>query len=92
MKDTWWERKAAEIQSYADSNNAKLFYSNLKEVFGPPQRRNPQGELMRQLIRDGQNTLSSSSTSPQQLTPQPLTKYQHDQCKKNLMPHLQRMR
>ena len=53
MKDTWWERKAAEIQSYADSNNAKLFYSNLKEVFGPPQRsaapiRNLQGELLSQ--------------------------------------------
>ncbi|XP_044182761.1 uncharacterized protein LOC122963391 [Acropora millepora] len=51
MKDIWWKRKAEEVQGYADSKNAKLFYSSLKEVYGPSQRsaapiRNLQGELL----------------------------------------------
>ena len=51
MKDDWWKRKADEIQLYADSNNAKLFYSSLREVYGPPQRsaapvRNSQGDIL----------------------------------------------
>ncbi|KAL8601070.1 hypothetical protein ACOMHN_040771 [Nucella lapillus] len=51
MKDEWWKKKADEIQDYADSKNAKLFYSSLREVYGPPQRsaspiRNLQGELL----------------------------------------------
>lgn len=51
MKDEWWKMKAGEIQGYADSTNDKLFYSSLKEVYGPPQRsaapiRNLQGELL----------------------------------------------
>jgi hypothetical protein len=51
MKDRWWKRKAEEIQAYADSNNAKLFYSSLREVYGPPKKgavpiRNLQGELL----------------------------------------------
>ncbi|KAL8594800.1 hypothetical protein ACOMHN_047517 [Nucella lapillus] len=51
MKDQWWKKKAEEIQGYADSKNAKLFYSSLREVYGPPQRsaapiRNLQGELL----------------------------------------------
>ncbi|KAL8590537.1 hypothetical protein ACOMHN_010973 [Nucella lapillus] len=51
MKDEWWKKKAEEIQGYADSKNAKLFYSSLREVYGPPQRsaaliRNLQGELL----------------------------------------------
>ena len=51
MKDEWWEKKAGEIQGDADSKNAKLFYSSLREVCGLPQRsaapiRNLQGELL----------------------------------------------
>ena len=51
LKDDWWKRKADEIQLYADSNNAKLFYSSLREVYGPPQRsaapvRNSQGDIL----------------------------------------------
>ncbi|KAL8585003.1 hypothetical protein ACOMHN_043639 [Nucella lapillus] len=51
MKDEWWKNKAEEIQGYADSKNAKLLYSSLREVYGPPQRsaapiRNLQGELL----------------------------------------------
>ena len=51
MKDIWWKRKEEEVQGYADSKNAKLFYSSLKEVYGPSQRsaapiRNLQGELL----------------------------------------------
>ncbi|XP_074627031.1 uncharacterized protein LOC141885034 [Acropora palmata] len=32
MKDIWWKRKPEEVQGYADSKNAKLFYSTLKEL------------------------------------------------------------
>ena len=51
MNDEWWKKKAGEIKGYADSKNAKLFYSSLREVYGPPQRSsapvwNPQGELL----------------------------------------------
>ena len=51
MKAEWWKKKAEEIQGCADLKNAKLFYSSLREVYGPPQRsaaliRNPQGELI----------------------------------------------
>ncbi|KAL8581920.1 hypothetical protein ACOMHN_010294 [Nucella lapillus] len=51
MKDEWWKKKAEEIQGYADSKNAKLFYSSLRDVYGPPQKsaapiRNLQGELL----------------------------------------------
>ena len=51
MKDEWWKKKAEEIQSYADSRNAKMFYSSLREIYGPPQKsaapiRNLQGELL----------------------------------------------
>ena len=51
MKDKWWKRKAEEVQGYADSKNAKLFYSSLKEVYGLSQRSaapicNLQGELL----------------------------------------------
>ncbi|KAL8624741.1 hypothetical protein ACOMHN_002436 [Nucella lapillus] len=38
MKDEWWKKKAEEIHGYADSKNAKLFYSSLREVYEPPQR------------------------------------------------------
>ena len=36
LKDEWWKRNAEEIQLYADSNDAKMFYSSLREVYGPP--------------------------------------------------------
>ena len=35
MKDAWWEAKAAELQMYADQHATKLFFSGLKEVYGP---------------------------------------------------------
>ena len=35
MKNDWWTKKAAEIQSLADSNNSKAFFASLKEVYGP---------------------------------------------------------
>ena len=37
MKDDWWKKKAEEIQMYADTKNTKMFYSSLKEVYGPRQ-------------------------------------------------------
>ena len=35
MLDQWWLDKAAEVQHYADTHNAKKFFSSLKNVFGP---------------------------------------------------------
>ena len=35
MRDSWWETKANELQTAADTNNLKAFYSGLKEVYGP---------------------------------------------------------
>ncbi len=35
MQDQWWQAKAAEVQGYADTQNAKLFFSALKTVYGP---------------------------------------------------------
>ena len=51
MKDSWWKKKAEEIQRYADTNNTKMFYSSIKEVYGPKQLstspiKNLEGELL----------------------------------------------
>jgi hypothetical protein len=35
MQDSWFSKKADEIQQYADSHNTKLFYDALKAVYGP---------------------------------------------------------
>ena len=35
MKNNWWERKAAQIQSYANMNDSKNFYEALKGVHCP---------------------------------------------------------
>lgn len=35
MQDQWWQDKAAEVQYYADTHNAKKFFGSLKSVFGP---------------------------------------------------------
>ena len=35
MKDTWWDRKAEEVQMYADTHNSKKFFIALKAVYGP---------------------------------------------------------
>ena len=35
MKDTWWDRKAKEVQMYADTHNSRKFFSALKAVYGP---------------------------------------------------------
>ena len=35
MHDSWLSKKADEIQSAADRNDMKSFYSGLKEVYGP---------------------------------------------------------
>ena len=37
MKTNWWLRKAEEQQSFADTNNTKVFYDCLKEIYGPTQ-------------------------------------------------------
>ena len=35
MKESWWRRKAEELQLAADTHNAKAFYEGLKAVYGP---------------------------------------------------------
>ena len=35
MKSRWWEKKAEAIQTAADKNDMKAFYSGLKEIHGP---------------------------------------------------------
>ena len=35
MENNWWARKAAQIQSYANINDAKNFYEALRGVYGP---------------------------------------------------------
>lgn len=35
MKNDWWAKKAAGIQSLADQNDSKAFFASLKEVYGP---------------------------------------------------------
>nr|XP_014353239.1 PREDICTED: LOW QUALITY PROTEIN: uncharacterized protein LOC106706591 [Latimeria chalumnae] len=35
MCDTWWSKKADELQSYADQNDMKNFYNIIKTVYGP---------------------------------------------------------
>ena len=37
MKDHWWDRKADELQKYADSNNSKQFFRVLRTIYGPTQ-------------------------------------------------------
>ncbi|KAK3882951.1 hypothetical protein Pcinc_012705 [Petrolisthes cinctipes] len=35
VQNTWWQRKAADIQNYADQRDLRRFYAATKEVFGP---------------------------------------------------------
>lgn len=35
MQNQWWERKADEVQLYADSNNSKMLFSAIKAIYGP---------------------------------------------------------
>ena len=39
MQDEWWEMKADEIETYADTKNSKMFFSPIKEVYGPTKPR-----------------------------------------------------
>ena len=39
MQDEWWEKKADEVQTYAVTKNSKLFFSAIKEVYGPTKPR-----------------------------------------------------
>nr|VZI27639.1 unnamed protein product [Spirometra erinaceieuropaei] len=39
MQDVWTARKAEEIQGYADRNEWKNFFSEIKAVYGPPTKR-----------------------------------------------------
>lgn len=49
MKDSWWDRKAKELQEAADKHNIKQFYEDLWAVYGP---RSSSSSLIR--ISDGE--------------------------------------
>ncbi|PFX28325.1 D-inositol 3-phosphate glycosyltransferase [Stylophora pistillata] len=38
MKDKWWFDRSRELQTAADTKNAKKFFSELKSVYGPPSK------------------------------------------------------
>ena len=35
VQDEWWEKKANEIETYAATKNSKMFFSTIKDVYGP---------------------------------------------------------
>ena len=35
MQNTWWSKRADEIQLAADTKNTRVFYSLLRKVYGP---------------------------------------------------------
>ena len=39
MQDEWWKKKADEIETYAATKNSKMFFSAIKEVYGPTKPR-----------------------------------------------------
>ena len=39
MQDDWWEKKAGKIEIYAVTKNSKMFFSAIKEVYGPTKPR-----------------------------------------------------
>ena len=39
MPDEWWEKEANEIETYAATKNSKMFFSAIKEVYGPTKPR-----------------------------------------------------
>ncbi|XP_047490690.1 uncharacterized protein LOC125040189 [Penaeus chinensis] len=49
MHDQWWEKKADDIQAFADSNNSKQFFNSTKAVYSPPKSRSMPGVT---LIKD----------------------------------------
>ena len=52
MKDSWWDKKAAELQGYADAHDAKSFHAGLKAVYGPRS-----DHILPILSQDGQTLL-----------------------------------
>ena len=39
MQDEWWEKKADEIETYAATKNSEMFFSAIKEFYGPTKPR-----------------------------------------------------
>ena len=42
MQDEWWEKMADEIKTYAATKTSKMFFSAIKEVYGPTKSRTTQ--------------------------------------------------
>ena len=39
MQDEWWENKTGKIETYAATKNSKMFFSAIKEAYGPTKPR-----------------------------------------------------
>lgn len=52
MRDSWWDKKAEELQGFADAYDTKGFYAALKAVYGPRS-----GNILPILSQDGQTLL-----------------------------------
>ena len=84
MKNHWWDRKADEVQKYADSNNSKQFFRALKTVYGPTHDLDPPiyyqlmdqhwSRTRRLWKNDGQNILATYWTDLHQSAPLHLTR------------------
>lgn len=52
MRDSWWDKKAEELQGYADAHDTNSFHTALKEVYGPRS-----DNILPILSQDGQTLL-----------------------------------
>ena len=57
MQDEWWEKKADKIETYAATKNSKMFFSAIKEAYGPTKP-----HTMPPLSADGSTLLKEKSS------------------------------
>ena len=90
LKTAWWDKQAEELQRAADRKDMKVFYSELKAVWGPQTKgpvqlksadgQEPFSSNGRVLARqDGVNTSSSFSMTRVRSAPKHLTIYRNAQ-------------
>ena len=88
MKHKWWCDRTKELQSAADTKNAKKFFSELKTVYGPSSKgTSPLLTLMDALClknqpslqRDGHSTSTRYLTASQRYLKMLLLKYRKGQ-------------
>ena len=37
MQDSWWRKKAQDVEHFAETHNSKMFFSAIKSIYGPTQ-------------------------------------------------------